>query len=71
MEREREEEGGGGGNHIPLLQILNAGYPLLRIAHHLPKQVRKARLAQLSCLRPIQRSVIDCLAVGGVPESWL
>lgn len=55
----------------PLLQILNARDSFLRIAHHLPKEVGKARLAEL--LRPaaVQRSVVDGLAVGRVSQARL
>ena len=55
--------------NIPLLKILNPRHPSLRIADHLRKQIRKAGLTELGRLRPVQRSVVDGLAVGGVPEA--
>jgi hypothetical protein len=53
----------------PFLKVLNTSYPLLRIADHLPKQIRKASLAELLCSTAIQRPVVDCFTVGGVAES--
>jgi len=56
---------------LPLLQILNARYPLLRIADHLTKQVGKACLAEL--LRPaaVQGAVVYRLAAGWVFQAGL
>lgn len=53
---------------LPFLQLLNPRHPPLRIRHHLRKQIRKSRLAQLRRLGPIKRAVVDRLAVRWVSE---
>lgn len=55
-------------NDLPFLQLLNARHPPLRIRHHLGKQIRKGRLAQLCRLGAVERPVINCLAVRRVSK---
>ena len=56
-----------GKDRVPLFQLLDPLHPPLRIRDHLAKQVRKARLAELGRLGPIEGAVVDSLAVAGVP----
>ncbi len=53
----------------PLLQILYTTNPLLRIAHHLSKQISKARPTQFGRPASIEIPVIDGLSVGRLPEA--
>lgn len=56
---------------LPLFELLNPLDSLLRIRDHFAKQVRKARLAQLSSLGAVQRPMVDCLAITRQPQTRL
>ena len=56
---------------LPAFEILDACYPLLRIAYHLTEEIGKAGTAELGGTRPIEVSVVDGFPVGGRPETTL
>lgn len=53
----------------PLLQVLDALYPLPRVVHHLGKEVGEAGSAELGGPSPVQWAVVDGLSVGRVAQA--
>ena len=53
----------------PLLQVLDALYPLPRVVHHLGEEVGEAGSAELGGPSPVQWAVVDGLSVGRVAQA--
>ena len=73
-----EVEGGGESvwgslwsvvGNVPPLEILDAGYALLRVSDHLAEEVGEAGATELGRPGAVEVSVIDGLAVGGGAET--
>lgn len=56
---------------IPMLQLLDSLYTLLRICYHLGEQKSKAGLAELGGLGAIKRAVVDGFAIAGHAEAGI
>lgn len=56
---------------IPVLQLLDSLYALLRICDHLGEQKGKAGLAELGRLGAIERAVVDGFAIAGHAEAGI
>lgn len=54
---------------IPVLQLLDSLYTLLRICYHLGEQKGKAGLAELGGLGAIEWAVVDGFAIAGHAEA--
>ena len=56
---------------VPLLEILDPGHPLLRVADHLAEEVGEAGAAELGRPSAVEVPVIDGFTVGGGAEAVL
>lgn len=56
---------------VPVFQLLDALYALLRICHHLREQKGKAGLAELRRLGAVERAVVDGFAIGGHAQAGI
>lgn len=61
----------GGQIDVPVLELLNPLYALLRICHHFGEQKGKAGLAELRSLGAVDRAVVDGFAIAGHAQAWL